>query len=211
MREIFGAGADHLVGLVEAIGVDQWDEPGLGDWSVRSLVGHTGRAMATVIDYLSPASPTPGDEPPAIEIVSARDYFVASMTTPDMAGLNREVHERGVQAGMALGSDPAGAIRVGRDRVVAALDGVDDPATRLVRTRFGVMALSDYLPTRVFELAVHGLDIARATGVDLELPRPVLEVALELTVAIAAARDSGPDALLALTGRGGWAPDRSVL
>ena len=35
----------------------------------------------------------------------------------------------------------------------------DDP---VISTIFGGMRLSDYLPTRTFELVVHGLDIARA-------------------------------------------------
>ena len=64
------------------------------------------------------------------------------------------------------------------------------------------MRLRQYLPTRTFELVVHGLDIARAAG----LPAPaysagLLTAALELAVAAAVLGGRGPELLLALTGR----------
>ena len=30
----------------------RWDAPGLGEWDVRSLVGHTSRSLLTVETYL---------------------------------------------------------------------------------------------------------------------------------------------------------------
>jgi len=50
---------------------DRWDQPALGEWDVRALVGHTSRALATVETYL--ARPAP-----AAEIGSAPDYFRAT-------------------------------------------------------------------------------------------------------------------------------------
>ena len=47
--------------------------------------------------------------------------------------------------------------------------------------------LRTYLPTRTFELAVHGLDIARATGISFGLPADVLEEATVLAARIAVA------------------------
>ncbi len=32
---------------------DAWDGPGLGDWTVRDLVGHTSRSLVTVIEYFA--------------------------------------------------------------------------------------------------------------------------------------------------------------
>ena len=77
--------------------------------------------------------------------------------------------------------------------------GNDDP---LVTTALGGMRLRQYLPTRTFELVVHGLDIARAAG----LPTPaysagLLTTVLELAAAAAVLGGRGPDVLLALTGR----------
>jgi hypothetical protein len=57
------------------------------------------------------------------------------------------------------------------------------------------------LPTRTFELAVHGLDIARAIGISFELPADVLEEATVLAARIATTEGNGETVLLALTGR----------
>jgi hypothetical protein len=61
--------------------------------------------------------------------------------------------------------------------------------------------LSNYVPTRTFELAVHGLDIARASGVDLVLPDDVLSEATALAARIGVALGQGEPILLTLTGR----------
>jgi len=75
---------DKLVG-------ERWDRPGLGDWDVRALVGHTSRALLTVESYLArPAA--------AVEIETAAEYFRAAR--PVAAG--DEVTQRGRDAGAAL-------------------------------------------------------------------------------------------------------------
>jgi hypothetical protein len=61
--------------------------------------------------------------------------------------------------------------------------------------------LHTYLPTRTFELAVHGLDIARAVGISLVLPAEVLQEATGLAARIAVTEGHGETVLLALTGR----------
>ena len=49
-----------------------WDEPGLGEWSVRDLVGHASRSFVTVETYLDQLR----DQPPAeIDVTSAVDYY----------------------------------------------------------------------------------------------------------------------------------------
>ncbi len=63
------------------------------------------------------------------------------------------------------------------------------------------MRLSGYLPTRIFELAVHSLDIARATGLSAGLPNEVLAAATTLATQIAVELGEGEAVLLALTGR----------
>ena len=32
---------------------DRWSEPGLGEWDIRALVGHTSRSLVTVEVYLA--------------------------------------------------------------------------------------------------------------------------------------------------------------
>ena len=51
-RLAFEQAADFYLATVDRIRPDQWDQPGLGVWSVRDLVGHTSRAFLTVETYL---------------------------------------------------------------------------------------------------------------------------------------------------------------
>ena len=78
-------------------------------------------------------------------------------------------------------------------------------------TPFGTMTLTAYLPTRAFELTVHGLDLARAVEVapctDLAL---AARAALSLVAALATT-DQAVSALLALTGRHGLPEGFSLL
>ena len=32
---------------------DRWERPGLGEWDIRALVGHTSRSLLTVEIYLA--------------------------------------------------------------------------------------------------------------------------------------------------------------
>src|SRR3954462_14113736 len=92
---------------------DRWDRPGLGEWDVRALVGHTSRSLLTVETYLARPVET-------VEVPSTADYYHATRAItagPDVAA-------RGRDAGAALGSDPAAAVAEIAARV-----------TRLVGTR----------------------------------------------------------------------------
>jgi hypothetical protein len=50
---------------------DRWDAPGLGEWDVRALVGHTSRAMLTVEAYLA----KPAEQ---VDMLSAPLYYRAT-------------------------------------------------------------------------------------------------------------------------------------
>src|SRR5262249_56554075 len=96
--------------------VDRWDGPGLGEWDVRALVGHTSRALVTVETYLArPAA--------AADVASAPDYFRATSA----AAADPAVAARGRDAGTALGGDPAAAVAQLAARVVALGDTHDAP------------------------------------------------------------------------------------
>ncbi|TSD94507.1 maleylpyruvate isomerase family mycothiol-dependent enzyme [Gordonia rubripertincta] len=186
--EDYLAGAEHYLALVAEVGPQQWEQPGLGEWSVRSLVGHTSRSLTTVADYL--AQP----EPDVVDIESVAGYYAR------IQGLasSPEVTARGVAAGVDLGDNPVRAATERRDRAIAAITGVED---RRVATPWGGILLSRYLPTRTFELAVHGLDLARAIGSSSTLPRKVLASALATAVEAAELTGQGEQALRILTGR----------
>jgi uncharacterized protein (TIGR03083 family) len=177
--------------------VRDWDGPGLGEWTVRDLAGHTGRALLTVAAYL--------DQPAAaVEVGSAVDYFAVVLAASPAA-----VAERGRAAGAALGADPVAAVRasVGSvlDRVFAA--GPDD----LVSTPAGGMRLVDYLPTRTFELTVHGADLAVAVGADPAPPETAAARSIALLGALAARGGTAGPLLRAAAGRGPLPPGFTVL
>jgi uncharacterized protein (TIGR03083 family) len=191
-RTTYDAAATAFLLLVERIPPDAYAGPGLGTWDLRALVGHTGRSLVTVADYLATRAEAVDAETPAA-------YFaqVARIVGHDDDGA---IAARGVAAGAALGDDPLAALRASYAAATAALDGLDgtDP---VVSTICGGMRVSAYLPTRSFELTVHCLDIAAATGLDFAPPPPALAEALAVATASALELGLGRDVLLALTGR----------
>jgi uncharacterized protein (TIGR03083 family) len=192
--DAFEAAARSLVEVVGKIGEAEWTGPGLGAWDLRSLVGHTARAVSTVSAYVD----QPGDREDAS---SPADYFatVSRLSKSAQAAVVAEaVVERGRAAGVALGDQPAQAVA---DLVEQALERLRDQEDVLVSTPVGGMLLSQYLPTRTFELAVHSLDIAAAIGVVLELDPLVLAEAVVTAADTAARLGQGVPVLLALTGR----------
>lgn len=183
----FDDAAETLVRLTAATGT-RWEQPGLGEWDVRALVGHASRSFLTVEAYLErPAE--------AVEVATAAEYFRAARSIAAGA----DVAERGREAGRALGSDPASAVAQISARV-RDLVGVRD-GTELVTTVVGGMRLSDYLPTRTFELTVHGADLASALGEPLDLPSSAAIQALRIVEDLAVLEGLAAPLLLAVTGR----------
>ena len=183
----FAAAADWFV-RTTALVDGRWEEPGLGEWDVRALVGHTSRSLSTVETYLAaPAA--------AVQVATTAGYYRA--TSALAAG--PQVAQRGREAGTALGADPAAAVAQLAARVVplvAARSGEE-----LLTTVAGGMRLRDYLPTRTFELVVHTADLASALGEPAEPPAPAAAAALELVAALALDTGRAGRLLLAATGR----------
>jgi uncharacterized protein (TIGR03083 family) len=182
--EVAGSFAD-LVGSLPA----DLSGPGLGDWDLRALVGHTSRSLVTVSEYLRrPAS--------SVDLETAEDYVggLAGAANGDPG-----VVRRGVEAGAMLGDDPAGAVRLLLDEVIADLTRADPE--QLVTTYAGGMRLRDYLPTRSFELVVHGLDIAAAVPVRWTPPAAALAEAVHVATEVALRRGEGSLLLRLITGR----------
>lgn len=154
-------------------------------------MGHTSRSLITVSTYLqAPAS--------TADLAGPAEYYAAMRGFMSDAGAEAII-ERGRQAGRDLGSDPAAAVDALVSKALDDLDGVDDPLITVIGG-FGIR-LSHYLPTRIFELAVHSLDIARVTGLSADLPTEVLETAAMLATQIAVELGQGEILLMALTGR----------
>src|SRR5215470_15339946 len=186
-RLAFRDAAEWFVNTAALVG-DRWNWPGLGEWDVCALVGHTSRSFLTVETYLArPAA--------AAELASAADYFRATRA----AAAGPAVAARGRDAGTALGSDPAAAVAEIAARVLALVDTQD--GTEVVTTIVGGMRLGDYLPTRTFELAVHTADLATTLGAPLDVPATAAAQALHIVADLAITGDLAGPLLLAATGR----------
>src|SRR4029453_577680 len=100
IREAYAAATACFVDIVARVDDAQWEQPGLGEWTVRDLVGHTSRALLTVEAYV--------DKPAGqVEVERPVDYFLrAKASLADPAA----VAARGREAGQALGADPAGMV-----------------------------------------------------------------------------------------------------
>ena len=178
-----------FIATASLVGPEQWEQPGLGQWSVRDLVGHTSRALLTVEMYLG----RPTDR---VEVGSPIEYFLkvhASLGDPE------QVAQRGREAGAALGADPLSAIQEIAGRVLGLVSRAGQG--QLVGTPVGGMLLSAYLLTRTFELVVHTLDLAAAIDAPVRPPTEPLAASLELAAGLAVHSGRGAEVLLALTGR----------
>src|SRR4030095_8209329 len=99
VRETFAEAARTFADLVRRIPPNRWDDPGLGEWDLRSLVGHTSRSLITVETYLGQPADTE-------EVPTPAAYYVA------VAGIDPEgVVGRGVAGGQARGAEAAAVAR----------------------------------------------------------------------------------------------------
>ncbi|NEM91901.1 maleylpyruvate isomerase family mycothiol-dependent enzyme [Galbitalea soli] len=197
--ESFGLAAEVFIGLVARIPSYQWNDPGLGEWTVRGLVGHTSRAILTIENYL-------GAEPaPAVTVPDAETYYLRAF---DGFTDNDAIAARGVEAGESLGADPMPRLTASLVRASALL-AVQDPA-RIVAVGSMGIPVDEYLRTRVFELVVHSIDISRATDLPHGMPARLLADCAGLAARVAAFKGEGEDVLFALTGRAALPPGFSI-
>jgi hypothetical protein len=197
----FESAARSFAGLVHRIPDDRWDGQGLGAWDLRSLVGHAARSLITVSAYLQ----TPAEHE---DVATPQEYYAQIADYTSNTGAEAII-ERGRQAGRDLGDDPVRTIDGLIERVMGELETAGDPLIAVIGG-LGIR-LHNYLPTRVFELAVHGLDIARASGLSLDLAADVIDDATVLAARIALLTGRGDELLMALTGRTTLPPGFSVV
>jgi uncharacterized protein (TIGR03083 family) len=195
VRAAFEDATTTLMSTVDRIEPHQWDLPGLGVWSVRELTAHTLRAFTTIERYLAAE--------PKVDrlIVDAADYYRNVFADTNT---NAGVAERGRAAGAQL-TDPIGECEATAQRVLALVASTADDD--VVNTTLGQMMFIEYLATRAAELAIHTLDLQRATGQEQNLRQATSSMVVGLMAELAE-----PIGLLsALTGRGSLPADYSVL
>jgi uncharacterized protein (TIGR03083 family) len=141
-------------------------------WTVGELFAHVANAAGRVCGMLAGPEPGPG------ELVTAVGYYRADRRFSAATNADRiATAQRG-----AAGSGPDD-LRTEFDRAWRAglADAEAAPAGRRVRTRHGdLMLLTEFMRTRVLELAVHGLDLAAGLGRDPWLTDPAAAVVEEL-------------------------------
>lgn len=191
-QEDFRVAATAFIELVGRIDPATYASPALGVWNVRDLIGHTSRAITTVADYLSVPAPFSENLP------NAETYYLRVF-----GGFtdHKAVAERGIAAGKKLGDDAVATISASLERSLVLLAGQSE--NRLVAVGDLAIPLSEYLRTRVFELVVHGFDLAAATGQAFEVQSGPVARSAALAAGVAAERGQGEAVLFALTGRGG--------
>ena len=171
---------------------------GWGSGICALLIGHTSRSLVTVETYL--AQPVDTEEVP-----TPAAYYVA------IAGIDHAaVVGRGVEAGRALGDNPAEFVDALNERVLIKVNTAGNP---LMHTAAGGMRLENYLSTRTFELVVHSLDIAAAVP-DIEPPEfsdQLLSEIARVGATAAVLQGRGVELMLALTGRGSLSPGFSIV
>ena len=108
------------------------------------------------------------------------------------------ITERGRAAGRELGDPPLAEVAARRD---AARARGAHPDSAPVASPAGVMRLTDYLPSRIFELVVHTDDLARALDIEHVADVGARTVATLFAAGLAAEGRDDPLVLRALTGR----------
>jgi len=188
LADTYEAASSFFVQAVHAAPDTAWASVGLGDWTVLDLVGHGNRAHTTVEEYLLRPQPPAGP---------GSDYFSEA-----------RIKERAHEAVLALGDDPKGAVVSTAARVIALVRKTSANASlgSPVRT----MTLAEYLPSRIAELTVHGLDLTRALGVEISAPTPAVQQSLRFLAEPLVKQEKGELALLALSGRAQLPPGFSV-
>jgi hypothetical protein len=132
------------------------------------------------------------------DLATPQEYY--ARVNPSALGMDpAAVLERGRQAGRELGDDPAAAVDGLVEQALGELARAGDPLIQVIGG-LGIR-LHTYLPTRVFELAVHSLDVARAAGLSFTLPDDALADAAVLATRVGVALGQGETVLSALTGR----------
>ena len=195
-RDAFAAAsADFLRTLRSTEDVDP--STPAGGWTLGELIAHTLRAYSCIEMYLN----GPTDRSVSRPIVDAVEYYQGALSDP-------EVHEgivRRARAAAAEVTDPIGAAEVLAARIGALVGSTADDEP--VHSPGGQMVLSEYLVTRVVELALHTTDIQRALGQAQEIHPTVAQLILPVLAAL------GPSTqiILALTGRGALPDGFNVL
>lgn len=167
---------DALSRVVAAMTAADLDRPTrLGDWTVQQLVAHLVRGVDRIPSYLT--APAPPE--------AATDWldYWSQAADSDPAAISRRARE------FAQAINGRRVLDVWKQTVELAVgEASAAPPDRRVHTPFGGIRLDHYLPTRVLEITVHGLDLRAA----LDLEEVATPFALEITAEVLDGLLEGP-------------------
>jgi uncharacterized protein (TIGR03083 family) len=167
---------EALDALLAPLPAAAWERPTrLSGWDVTTLVAHLARGVARIAEY----GAAPLSEPAQKDRLSYWRY--------DPAALAAGVTARALKA--ARGQTPA-SLRAELRQAVADAQATARRLgpTTVVASAIGPIALGEYLPTRLLEVCVHGLDLRQAIGAP---PTPTPDI-LASTVATLEGLLGGP-------------------
>ena len=153
-RENFTTAARSFAGLVDQIGARPMVRTRAGGVGPPRLVGHTSRSLITVETYL--------EQPATHEELATPAAYLAAVARRRPSAV--------AERGRAAGGGPRERSGTCRARAWSTGCCLWSTGGRSAghHGRWAGCGCSSYLPTRSFELVVHGLDIVRAA----ELPEP---------------------------------------
>jgi uncharacterized protein (TIGR03083 family) len=156
IHEAFGAEARQLSRVLAGLDDAAFARPtACAPWTVAELVHYVRMTMGRLPGML--AAP----EPAGPDLVPAAGYYRADRRFSAAANAARIQSAQRGAAALAGAAARARDFEVARRQAELALRDV--PPGRVVATRHGDrMLLTEFLRTRVLELAVHGLDLAAA-------------------------------------------------
>ncbi|MFC1439946.1 maleylpyruvate isomerase N-terminal domain-containing protein [Streptacidiphilus sp. N1-10] len=173
VMDAFRAEAEELAHRAAQVSEDEWTRPTRCEpWSARELLGHVCVVLGWVPGMLVGPSPRRAE-------VSAREYYRPDHRFAVATNTARLRLAEECSAGHASGA----ALAEGFGEIWRRVDGQcrQEPEERAVVTRHGdAMLLSDFMLTRVVEVAVHGLDLADALGREPWLTQEAGDLLLQL-------------------------------
>jgi uncharacterized protein (TIGR03083 family) len=177
----FAAEAANLSAALETVTEAEYDRPTrCTPWTVRALLAHVGMATGRVLAMLAEPVPATAD-------TDAAGYYRPD--TRFSIATNDERVDSALATALRAGTGAALAARFAASWRDAYASLAAQPPDRLVRTRHGdAMLLTDFLVTRVVELAIHGLDLADA----LDRPPWIDATSIDVVTRLLVGEAAGP-------------------
>ncbi len=191
--DIFLKCAYDFKNLIEQINESTYAQIALGNWTCISLIGHTLRSIRTVSVYV--ADPLFDIEP---DLKVASDYF--GVLDLKNKSLMEQVELRGISEGESIKHDVLGQVETSIKDVITDVSQLSSKAVVKVIQDLTI-PVTEYLKTRIFELTVHSLDIAKAMNLEFKPNDEAIKICIEILIKVAEKSHILPDILLALTGR----------